>query len=191
LLNSVRQWGKSLDEIRPDHVKRYQLAAQKIKPKGFVLDIACGCGYGSKLLHGLGFNVTGVDISEEAINYAREHHNGPNFIQGMAEDDYGPFDAVVSFETLEHLKDPLLALKNFEAPFLWASVPNEEKYPFSVERFKNDEYPHQRHYTPKQFDDLLREGGYEVFERYTQKDKQGDITRGTDGMFLIYGCRQV
>ena len=191
MVDRTRQWGKTLDEIRPDHVKRYRFAASKIKPKSFVLDVACGCGYGSKLLHDLGFNVYGVDIDEGAIEYAKTHHNGPHFIQGVAEDAYGPFDAVVSFETLEHLKNPLEALKNFEAPLLWCSVPNEEKYPFSPEKFKDDDYPHQRHYTPKEFEKLLNDGGFEVFERYTQKDKQGDITKGTDGLFLVYGCRQV
>lgn len=190
-MDRTRQWGKTLEEIRPDHVKRYQFAASKIKPKSFVLDLACGCGYGSKLLHTEGFNVYGVDIDEEAIKYAKEHHNGPHFVQGHAEDAYGPFDVIVSFETLEHLKKPLEALKNFEAPILWASVPNEEKYPFSAEKFAEDDYPHQRHYTPVEFEKLLRDGGFEVFERHCQKDKLGDIVRGTDGIFLIYGCRQI
>ena len=133
----------------------------------------------------------GVDIDEGAITFAREHHNGPHFIQGEASDTYGPFDAIVSFETLEHLKNPLEALKNFEAPFLWASVPNEEKYPFNPATFKDDDYPHQRHYTPKEFEELLNAGGFQVVERYTQKDKIGDIHKGTDGIFLIYGSRQV
>lgn len=190
MLDRTRQWG-ALEDIRADHVKRYQFAASKIKPKAYILDLACGCGYGSRLLHEAGFNVYGVDIDEGAITYAKEHHNGPHFIQGEASDTYGPFDAIVSFETLEHLKKPLEALKNFEASILWASVPNEEKYPFVASKFAGDDYPHQRHYTPVEFEKLLRDGGFEVFERYTQKDKLGDITKGTDGLFLIYGCRQV
>lgn len=190
-MDRTRQWGVSLDEIRRDHVQRYRFAASKIKPKSFILDVACGCGYGSKLLHDLGFSVYGVDIDQEAIEYAKTHHNGPHFIQGMAEDAYGPFDAVVSFETLEHLENPKEALKNFEAPILWSSVPNEERYPFDPEKFKDDAYPHKRHYTPKEFESLLNDGGFEVFERYCQKDKQGDVIKGTDGIFLIYGSRQV
>ena len=189
-MDRTRQWGKSLDEIRPDHVARYRFAASKLKPKSFILDIACGCGYGSKLLHDKGFTVYGVDIDEGAIQFARTHHNGPHFIQGEAGDTYGPFDGIVSFETLEHLKNPLETLKNFEAPILWASVPNEEKYPFNPEKFKDDDYPHQRHYTPKEFEELLNKGGFEVVERYCQKDKQGEVVKGTDGIFIIFGCRQ-
>ena len=98
-MDRTRQWGISLDEIRRDHVERYRFAASKL-PKGLVLDVACGCGYGSKLLHDAGFEVIGIDISEEAIEYAKTHHNGPHFVQGDATDAYGPFDAVVSFETL-------------------------------------------------------------------------------------------
>lgn len=190
-MDRTRQWGVSLDQIRPDHVARYRFAASKIAKGSFVLDVACGCGYGSKLLHDEGFNVYGVDVDLGAIEYARTHHNGPHFVEGDAADAYGPFDAVVSFETLEHLKNPLEALKNFEAPILWASVPNQDKYPFNPETFKDDDYPHQRHYTPTEFEKLLRDGGFEVFERHCQKDKQGEIFKGTEGIFLIFGARQV
>jgi hypothetical protein len=69
---------------------------------------------------------------------------------------------------------------------LIASVPNEEKYPFSAEKFAKDKYPHKRHYTPKQFEELLNSSGYEVTEKFCQADKHGDIKPGTEGRFLIF-----
>jgi hypothetical protein len=91
---------------------------------------------------------------------------------------------LVSFETLEHLDAPETVLA-IPAPLIIASVPNEERYPFSAERFAGDRYPHKRHYTPREFQDLLEKSGYQVDEWYCQKDKLGDIHPGTDGIFLI------
>src|SRR5262249_20861313 len=54
---------------------------------------------------------TGVDIAPEAIEYARKHFARPGvrFEHGSAESLTAlgkSFDLVVSFETIEHLKDP-------------------------------------------------------------------------------------
>lgn len=151
-----------------------------------VLDLACGCGYGSWILHGAGNEVTGADIETEAIAYAKRHYQGPTYLCQAAEETKGAYDALVTFETLEHLDDPSIVLRTVQAPLVFASVPNEERYPFSVERFAGDDYPHKRHYTPKEFDELLEDAGFKVRERFCQPTKHGDIQEGTDGLFLIY-----
>lgn len=134
-----------------------------------------------------GLNVTGMDISREAIDYAREHYDGPFYFVTQAETIRNlQVDALVCFETLEHLKEPSQVLQNIHARKVIASVPNQELYAFDPQKFKDDDYPHQRHYTPGQFEELLIMGGYRVVERHCQKDKSGDILPGTDGMFLIY-----
>ena len=186
--DKTRQYG-ALDEIRRDHVLRYRFAASRIQKGAEVLDIACGCGYGSKILHDARLKITGIDISQDAIEYAAKNYPGPCYLQAKAEDlgDLS-FDAVVSFETLEHLKEPERLLAKTKTDLLIASVPNEEKYPFWADRFAGDEYPHQRHYTPAQFHELLDNANYSVLEWFTQKDKKGDITPGMDGLFLIAIC---
>lgn len=78
-----------------------------------------------------------------------------------------------------------------QAPLIIASVPNEERYPFSAERFAGDKYPHKRHYTPDQFHSLLNDAGFVVESRWCQKDKQGEVVKGTDGIFLIYVARRI
>lgn len=45
-----------------------------------VLDLACGNGRHSKTLHELGYNVTGVDLSEASLALAREKTPGARFI---------------------------------------------------------------------------------------------------------------
>jgi hypothetical protein len=135
--------------------------------------------------------VTGVDIEPEAIAYARKHYQGPSYEIQSAYAVRGSFDALVSFETLEHLDDPLSVLKAVDVPLVIASVPNEERYPFSKEKFAGDDYPHLRHYTPEQFHGLLNDAGYVVARTWCQKDKQGDIHPGSDGMFMIYLARRL
>jgi 2-polyprenyl-3-methyl-5-hydroxy-6-metoxy-1,4-benzoquinol methylase len=92
------------------HLRRYETAARYAKDKR-VLDIACGVGYGSKMLHLAGAaSVVGVDLSEETLTYARKNHQSPGlqFVCANAEEFEWPepFDLIVSFETLEHLPHP-------------------------------------------------------------------------------------
>jgi SAM-dependent methyltransferase len=93
------------------HIERYEFAARKLRDTTSILDLACGVGYGSRLMKDSipGARVTGVDVSAEAIAYAVAHYSkaGLKFRLSDAMDfDDGPFDAVVSFETIEHLPDP-------------------------------------------------------------------------------------
>lgn len=183
-----RIWCKRPQDARKDHFNRYALASRY--SSGRVLDAACGCGYGSKMLLETSLVVVGVDSNAQAIQWANEYFQGPYFIQGRIEDEpwNGKFETVVSLETIEHLKDPKPALQAFRRACigtLIASVPNEDRYPFSISNFEKDESPHYRHYRPQEFEDLLKECGFKVTEWFCQKDKRGDIHSGTDGIFLI------
>lgn len=188
-MDTSRQWTRTPKGARPDHVRRYELAARYAS--GRVLDAACGCGYGSKILMDNAQLVVGVDASAQAIYWAEEHFQGPCFIQGRIEEEpwTGKFETVVSLETIEHLKDPKPALEAFRRACigtLIASVPNEERYPFKAENFARDESPHYRHYRPQEFEDLLKSCGFKVTERFCQKDKKGEIYAGSDGMFMLF-----
>jgi 2-polyprenyl-3-methyl-5-hydroxy-6-metoxy-1,4-benzoquinol methylase len=193
LLDTSRQWGHTVNEIKKDHVNRYLFAKQHVT--GRVLDAACGCGYGSKILLENAVEVVGVDYSLEAIGWAREFFRGPHFIRGKIEESpwTGQFETVVSLETLEHLQNPEEALKAFRRSCigtLIASVPNENLYPFKAEVFANDESPHFRHYRPEEFQDLLEWSGFKVVGRFCQVSKQDpEVVKGTDGRYLVYICQ--
>ena len=99
-----------IDENLERHVFRYRFAANFIPKGAHVLDCACGSGYGSDILFRQAQTVTGVDHSKEAIDYARAHyaHTGMTFIREKIEHLAFPnerFDAVVSFETIEHITE--------------------------------------------------------------------------------------
>ena len=77
-----------------------------VRPGGRILDLCCGSGRLSYWLAGCGFQVTGVDASEEMIEIARENAPRASFEVADAREFRRPntFDAVVStFDSLNHL----------------------------------------------------------------------------------------
>jgi ubiquinone/menaquinone biosynthesis C-methylase UbiE len=103
--------GLTDDVLSNYHIKRYEFASNFIGGKK-ILDIACGTGYGSAFLKNAGaLKVTGIDISEEAIEYARKHFSAPDidFQVGNATNILSVGDEsvelIVSFETIEHIKE--------------------------------------------------------------------------------------
>jgi len=94
------------------HIERYEFAATHAMP-GRLVDIACGTGYGTRLLKDRRpdlIEVVGVDICEHAIDYARARYqtDGIRFVVHDATTfcEAELFDTVVSLETLEHLPCP-------------------------------------------------------------------------------------
>jgi O-antigen biosynthesis protein len=104
--------GKSSKRNQEDHTARYEFSLDYIKGKT-VLDIACGTGYGAKLIKDAGaLEVVGVDIDKAAIDYAVENFSaaGVTFICASADNINFPaekFDTIVTFETIEHLEEPI------------------------------------------------------------------------------------
>jgi 2-polyprenyl-3-methyl-5-hydroxy-6-metoxy-1,4-benzoquinol methylase len=75
-----------------------------------VMDLGCGNGAFAADLLARGYDVTGVDPSDDGIRIARHAHPNLKTFQGSAYDDlarqYGRFDAVVSLEVVEHVYAP-------------------------------------------------------------------------------------
>lgn len=185
-----RQLAPTLDKIHPGHFERYKFAASMVK--GRVLDAACGCGYGSKMMEGKDCRVVGVDIDNETIQYARQFYSGPGYLIGDIFDIpwAGRFDWIVSLETIEHLQAPEKALKIFRhhGSHLIASTPNERFYPFDPKNHVGERYPHVRHYTSQEFSDLLESAGWKVMSKHCQTRKWTGVVPGDEGKFQIFVC---
>ncbi|MCH8508452.1 MAG: glycoside hydrolase family 99-like domain-containing protein [Phycisphaerales bacterium] len=96
-------------EIEAEHVARYLFAAALCKGKS-VLDIACGEGYGSAMLSQVASEVVGVDIDPGTVEHATKIYGGDGLRFEVGSCEQIPakrhsFDAVVSFETIEHIGD--------------------------------------------------------------------------------------
>lgn len=88
---------------------RYKFASRLLgqSPLLDILDLGCNEGYGTLLFTEYGHKVTGVDSDTNAIDWARSNLGGKvkfisdNFLGKC----YGKFDAVVSLDVIEHIKD--------------------------------------------------------------------------------------
>ncbi|NEY73818.1 class I SAM-dependent methyltransferase [Bacillus mesophilus] len=104
-----------------EHIARYQFALEYIH--GHVLDLACGVGYGAHMIAKSKKKqlqkVIGIDIDQATITYAKQTYYHPlvtyqheNAVDPFLPDKLGTFDAITSFETLEHVEEEEQFLAN-------------------------------------------------------------------------------
>ncbi len=144
-------------QIELEHRHRYHLAAKLAAGKR-VLDIACGEGYGAAILGKSAAHVWGVDIDAQTIQHARATYPQSNltFLEGRCDSiplPAGSVDVVVSFETLEHVREQEQMLGEIRRVltgdgFLLISTPNKCVYtaagghpnPFHLKELDFDEF---------------------------------------------------
>jgi len=110
-VNYEQYWvGQDKEKTDKTIHKRIEYLLYKMKPKDKVLDIGCGDGFMTNKIyekwHKL-VNITGIDISETAIEKAVKEHPDINFIIKDCTEKYpfsnNYFDIVYSSELIEHL----------------------------------------------------------------------------------------
>ena len=176
------------DETEPGivalHLKRYEFARPYCVGK-HVLDAGCGVGYGSAFLSGAARSVVGVDVSADAIEYARARYGDRNVefavgdLQQLERED-AEFDAIVAFEVIEHLPHP----ERFVAEARRVLKPDGVlvvSTPRSDGTHDRPENPfHEREFTPDEFERLLRAsfGQVDVYgQRRTQTARHRALQR--------------
>ncbi len=95
------------------HVATYEHVRPLVRGKA-VLDFGCGTGYGTERIAGGAASILGVDVSSEAIAYAREHYADSRLRFERIDPveraplpfDAETFDVVLSFQVIEHVPDP-------------------------------------------------------------------------------------
>lgn len=157
-------------QVEPDllneHLARYQFARQFVKGKR-VLDAACGAGYGSAMLAETAGSVIGIDISKEAVGYARSNYAAAaaagaeiDFSEGdclaLPLNDHS-VDVAVAFEIVEHIKEAsgfLRELRRVLRPdgLLILSTPNRLYY--TEDRGEVNPF-HEKEYTFAELDTLI------------------------------------
>jgi SAM-dependent methyltransferase len=141
-----------------------------LKP-GNMLEIGCASGAFLLQMKNKGWNVFGIEYSASASANARAA--GLDVYTGTVEkapDPDGSFDLIVGWMVLEHLHDPVGALKRIHRwadkdAWLVLSVPNAGSADFGV--FRQCGYAlqlpnHLYHYTPGTLKKILRAGGWRL-----------------------------
>jgi SAM-dependent methyltransferase len=158
-----------------------------------VVDAACGTGYGTELISRVTDRVLGADISEETIRYATKTNLGSgikfaimDFNKVVAPEKDNPCfaqDLIISFETIEHLENPMNFLKwcRFLAPVVIGSIPINCPTEF-----------HKHVLSAIDIQKLVTDSGFSKVTWYTQNEM--NITPGLDlnatsGMVLFIARR--
>ncbi|MFX0142282.1 MAG: class I SAM-dependent methyltransferase [Candidatus Hodarchaeota archaeon] len=152
--------------IMQQHVMRYVFAAKFVENK-YVLDAACGVGYGSSYLTRKGAKeVVGFDLSTEAIKNAKNHYNRSQLHLLIGDVTYIPLlknclNVVISFETIEHINNYEKFLKEIVRILkidgtCVISTPNI-KYTFHP-------YYHVKEFEADEFFQLLRKNFIEIYQ---------------------------
>lgn len=98
-----------LNPLRLDYVMQHATLSQRN-----ALDIGCGGGLLSEAMTQQGAHVTGIDMSSEAIQVAKQHAQNQNLsidyqqttVEDFAERHVHHFDVITCMEMLEHVPDP-------------------------------------------------------------------------------------
>jgi SAM-dependent methyltransferase len=152
-----------------EHYARYLWAASIVS--GDVLDVACGTGYGTRLLAERS-RVTGVDRDERALELARSRASS-RFIKALVPPiplADASFDFVVCFETVEHIADDLAFVCEVARVLraggeLLLSTPNADvSAPDGISRNRW----HMREYSLGSLVELVRAAGLEPAAAYAQ-----------------------
>jgi ubiquinone/menaquinone biosynthesis C-methylase UbiE len=161
------------DYLSIQHVERYRFCITQLSPGQRVLDVACGAGYGTVMLSEYGYEAIGADYNEKLILRACNALNYNNFVNSDAHNlpfQDESFDAVVSFETIEHVYDGRNFLSQMfrvlrPGGFFICSTPNI--------RYTAHPLYHVKEYEPEEFYTLIEERFVKI-KRYGQYFKTLD-----------------
>ncbi len=134
--------GKILS-LFPSLLKRASPIIPKWYNCGKLLDIGCGNGYFLYIMKKLGWNVYGIEIDEEAANFAKRNYDLPIFIGSLEEANFseGFFDVITMNHTIEHVYNPLTLLRKaykilVPGGYIYLRTPNIESLAHKL--FKRD-----------------------------------------------------
>lgn len=177
-----RDWVKKRRLLKYRKRKAYSNTLKYIKarvPEGKLLDIGCSVGSFLEMAKQQGYEVYGIDISKDPINFLKTE--GYEVFLGTTDEvkfDDSKFSVVTMWEVLEHLRDPLGQLMEVhrilkDAGLLVIEVPNfytqllktkilNLLWSFTGKKYYYGLLPeiHYNHFTPKTIKKMLLRAGF-------------------------------
>jgi len=147
-------------------------------PPGRLLEIGSASGAFLHRMAGAGWEVQGIEFSETASSAARSL--GHPVYTGALENAPEPqrkYDLVVGWMVLEHLHDPVEALRklhNWTSPGGWLVVSLPDADSFGLAAFKSAWFHlhlpnHLYHYTPRTLKRVMEAGGWTIKKVFHQR----------------------
>jgi len=189
---------KKLDMYQKSHYKRYEFACRLLDRDMLVGDLACGTGYGTVMMGNAVRHAYGCDISP-IIRSIRKRYgkcDRVTFIQSdiFLVNEIPELNAIVSFETVEHFPDPLVAklFKKFNAMLC-----DKGLLVFSVPFIQPATSASRRHHKVFEIDEAkatrwVNDGGFEIQNFFYQNYLTHEILPSVEPKdFMICVCRKI
>lgn len=179
------------DKFYPQNAYRMQYLKDDIKldKQWHILDYACGYGFLMELLLKEGYNVEGVEISEEKIEIIRRRSGQSgggvstydrlktfNLMEKdvtVPDDMYEKYDLVTMFHLIEHITTPVDFLQKVASlikpnGYLLMEMPNVANMIMDVSSYFSDFFyirDHVAYYTPELLKHMVEKAGYTVIKQ--------------------------
>jgi len=120
----VIPWGMPPNKahVFAEHIARYAWASEYVAKKR-VVDLGCGCGYGTYMLSWLALRTVGVDADIATISFAATFFGTSvayYSVLDLERDDIPSADVYIAFEVLEHLENPAALVRRLDGLLLWS-----------------------------------------------------------------------
>lgn len=188
-------------QVEMEHLHRY-IAAMQLCSQQDVLDIASGEGYGSYILAQVAKSVVGVDVDPISVQVSNEKYSSDkiSFKQGDCSAiplSDNSIDVVVSFETIEHIKEQELFINEIKrilrpqgiciisTPDRIAATPlGAQPNPYHVRELYREEFYRMLN---KQFDNVLFFGQRSVTGSLIFPDGRSAYDKPNEELFFATG----
>lgn len=163
-------------------------------PKGKLLDVGCATGFFMLIAKKFGFEVYGMEASEQAVKIAKDKYR-LNVVKALSfeelpEEFKNPYNVITAFEVLEHVYDPLKFLKDiycllYDKGILILSCPPFYKFENTVKGYRKykwwyNDYPphHVTRWKPWTLHYALKKVGFDEVHIFTEPLIPGTVLEG-------------
>ncbi|MDO8538462.1 MAG: class I SAM-dependent methyltransferase [archaeon] len=197
--------------VLEEHKARYNFASEFVKGKK-MLDCGCAGGYGTNFLSNFAQNIKAIDLSKEAVAFAKKNFQTKNIeFQQMDATSLkfkdSDFDSVISFEVIEHIKNQNKYLSEIkrvlkkEGVYV-CSTPNTKIFGSDNNSFHEKEFSFEelkalleKHFSSVEiFGQKHKENIFEKVLRklglYKQSSAVSNKSAGNNSLYFVAVCRK-